>query len=140
MSLCAVIAHQRSWPQRALAHPWKRSILPLHDICGALGDELTRCLPALHGLTGCDITSKISTKLCSPESCPQASLLNFECPQLTESAIQMAETFLVKYLKPFNRPGDILMTCISLHSIAIPSDGERTLAPQLTQGNRSRSL
>ncbi len=29
----------------------KRSILPLHDICTALGDELTRCLPALHAQT-----------------------------------------------------------------------------------------
>src|SRR4029434_2738812 len=27
-------------------------------------------------------------------------ILNFNCPQLTESAIQMAETFLVKCLKP----------------------------------------
>ena len=30
----------------------KQSILPLHDICTALGDELTRCLLALHALTG----------------------------------------------------------------------------------------
>ncbi|KAI4824268.1 hypothetical protein KUCAC02_012791 [Chaenocephalus aceratus] len=30
----------------------RRSILPLHDICLALGDELTKCLPALHALTG----------------------------------------------------------------------------------------
>ena len=41
----------------------RRSILPLNDICTALGDELTQCLPALHALTGCDTTSKIGTKL-----------------------------------------------------------------------------
>lgn len=40
-----------------------RSILPLHNICIALGDKLTKYLPALHALTGCDTTSKISTKL-----------------------------------------------------------------------------
>ena len=28
-----------------------------------LGDELRRCLPAIHALTGCDATSKVSTKL-----------------------------------------------------------------------------
>ena len=82
----------------------KRSILPLHDICIALGDEITQCLPALHALTGCDTTSKISFKLatlntvCKPEN--SSLILNFKSPQLTESAIQMAETFLVKCLKP----------------------------------------
>ncbi|KAF3844287.1 hypothetical protein F7725_013628 [Dissostichus mawsoni] len=82
----------------------KRSILPLHDICISLGDELTKCLPALHALTGCDTTSKISTKLAALNAVrePENSclILNFDCPQLTESAIQMAETFLVKCLKP----------------------------------------
>ncbi|KAI4829411.1 hypothetical protein KUCAC02_023452, partial [Chaenocephalus aceratus] len=82
----------------------RRSILPLHDICLALGDELTKCLPALHALTGCDTTSKISTKLAAlnavrkPEN--SSLILNFDSPQLTENAIQLAETFLVKCLKP----------------------------------------
>ncbi|KAJ4939550.1 hypothetical protein JOQ06_028998, partial [Pogonophryne albipinna] len=82
----------------------RRSILPLHDICLALGDELTKCLPALHALTGCDTTSKISTKLAAlnavrkPEN--SSLILNFDSPQLTENAIQLPETFLVKCLKP----------------------------------------
>ncbi|KAK5888952.1 hypothetical protein CesoFtcFv8_015000 [Champsocephalus esox] len=77
----------------------RRSILPLHDICFALGDELTKCLPALHALTGCDTTSKISTKLSAlnavrkPEN--SSLILNFDSPQRTENAIQLAETFLV---------------------------------------------
>ena len=43
-------------------------------ICPALGDELTRCLPALRALTGYDTTSKESTKpaalrnVCKPEN------------------------------------------------------------------------
>lgn len=82
----------------------KQSILPLHDICTALGDELTRCLPALHALTGCDTTSKVSTKLaavrnaCKPGN--SSLICNFDSPQLAESDIDMAETFLVKCLRP----------------------------------------
>ena len=82
----------------------KRSIIPLHDVCRALGDELTRCLPALHALTGCDNTSKISTTLAALKAVRKPGnsslILKFDCPQLTESAIQMAETFLVKCIKP----------------------------------------
>ena len=58
-----------NWRDHGLQELWlirnsgvKKSILPLHDICIALGDELTRCLPAFHALTGCDTTSKVSTK------------------------------------------------------------------------------
>ncbi|XDV44765.1 hypothetical protein PO909_013005 [Leuciscus waleckii] len=49
----------------------------------ALGDELTQCLPALHALTGCDTTSKISTKLAALNTVrkPDNSslILNFNC-------------------------------------------------------------
>ena len=100
-----------NWRDLGLKELWlvrnsglKRSILPLHDICMALGDELTKCFPALHALTGCDTTSKIATKLAALNAVrkPENSSLikNFDSPQLTESAIQMAETFLVKCLKP----------------------------------------
>ena len=100
-----------NWRNLGLQELWlvrnsgvKRSILPLHDICTTLGDELTKCLPALHALTGCDTTSKISTKLAALNAVqkPENSSLiwNFDCPQLTENAIQMAETFLVQCLKP----------------------------------------
>jgi len=80
----------------------RKSILPLHDICTALGDKLTRCLPALHALTGCDTTSKISTKLAVLKATRNnLSLIhNFDSSELTESMIQMAETFLVRCLKP----------------------------------------
>ena len=77
--------------------------MPLHDICKALGDDLTKCLPALHALTGCDTTSKISTKLAALNVVRKEDNLtlikDFDCPQLSESSIQMAETFLVKCLK-----------------------------------------
>ena len=81
----------------------KRSILPVHDICTTLNDKLVKCLPALHALTCCDSTSKISMKLSALKTIRvpgnTALLKNFDCPQLTDIAMQMAELFLVKCLK-----------------------------------------
>ena len=58
-----------SWRDLGLRELWlicnsgmRRVILPLHDICSALGNNLIKCLPAVHALTGCDTTSKIATK------------------------------------------------------------------------------
>jgi len=69
-----------------------RTILPLHDICLALGDELVKCLPALPALTGCDTTSKISTKLPALKvirNQENASMItNFNHPELTEGTLQ----------------------------------------------------
>ena len=82
----------------------KRVILPLHDICRLLRDDLIKCLPAVHALTGCDTTSKIATKstaLNTVQKLGNSSLmLDFNSSQLTKSSLQMAETFLVKCLKP----------------------------------------
>ncbi|CAM4618558.1 unnamed protein product [Leuciscus chuanchicus] len=114
----------------------------LHDICIALGDELTQCLPALHALTGCDTTSKTSTKLAALNTVhkPDNSslILNFNCPQLTESAMQMAETFLVKCLKPSTDMETFdETTCAFLRSIVMPLRWtlRGPLAPQLMQEN-----
>jgi len=100
-----------NWRELGLQELWlicnsgiRRVILPLHDICSALGNDLINCLPAVHALTGCDTTSKIATKSAAlnvvqkPES--SSLVLDFNSPQLTESSIQMAETFLIKCLKP----------------------------------------
>ena len=109
----------------------RRSILPLHDICTALGDELTQCLPALHALPGCDTTSKIGTKLAAlntirkPGNC--SMIRNFSSPRLTESSIEMAETFLVKCLKPstdLNTFDDMCLACCN--SNALEMNFERT--------------
>ena len=68
-----------SWKDPGLQVLWlicnsgmRKSILPLHDICTAMGDKLTRCLPAVHARNGCDTTHNISTKLAAlTESYPQ---------------------------------------------------------------------
>jgi hypothetical protein len=69
-----------------------------------LGRDLVKCLPALHALTGCDTTSKISTKLSALKAVrnpDNASLImNFDCALLEDTAIELAELFLVKCLKP----------------------------------------
>ena len=45
---CRDLGLQGLWLIRNLGV--KISILPLHNVCIALGDKLTRCLPALHAL------------------------------------------------------------------------------------------
>ena len=78
----------------------KRILLPLHNICTTLGDELTKCLPALHALTGTDSTSKISTKLAALNAVRKPDnidlIVNLNCTQLTQSAIHEAEIVLSK--------------------------------------------
>ncbi len=79
-----------NWRDLGLQELWlvrnsgvKRSILQLHDICIALGNELIKCLPALHALTGCDTTSKISTKLAALNAVRKpgnsSMIQNFDC-------------------------------------------------------------
>ena len=140
--VCLLYHFTVNWRDLGLQELWLvrnsgRSILPLHDICTALGDELTQCLPALHALTGCDTTSKVGTKLAAlntirkPGNC--SMILNFNSPQLTESSIEMAETFLVKCLKPSTD----LETFDDLRLASFNSNAtlKELLALQLTQRN-----
>ena len=136
--VCLLYHFTVNWRDLGLQELWlvrnsgmRRSILPLHDICTALGDELTQCLPALHALTGCDTTSKVGTKLAAlntirkPGNC--SMILNFNSPQLTESSIEMAETFLVKCLKPSTDLETFDDLCLaSFNSNALKVNFERT--------------
>jgi hypothetical protein len=102
--VCLLYHFVFNWKHLGLDELWlicnsglKRSILPLQKICLTLEEGLIQCLPALHALTGCDTTSKIATKLAAlnairiPRNLPL--LANFNCPQLTDNAIQLAEIF-----------------------------------------------
>ena len=67
--VCLLYHFTVNWRDFGLQELWlirnsgmRRVILPLHDICSALGNDLIKCLPAVHALTGCDTTSKIATK------------------------------------------------------------------------------
>ena len=69
------------------------------------GDKLARCLPALHALTGCDTTSKISMNHAPMKAIHNnlTLILNFTLIQNVcnnSELIQKAENFLVRRLKP----------------------------------------
>ena len=108
--VCLLYHISINWQHQGLTELWlirnsgvKRSILPLHEICTTLTTDLLKCLPALYALTGCDTTSKISTKLsalntvCKPDNA--FLIMNFNSRPLTDRAIELAELFLVKCLK-----------------------------------------
>ena len=48
--------------------------VPLHILHDRHGADLCKVLPALHSLTGCDITSKIGTKNAALKSSPEIHL------------------------------------------------------------------
>ena len=92
--VCLLYHFSVSWRELGLQELWliqnsgmRRVILPIHDICSALGNDLTKCLPVVHALTGCDTTSKIATKyaaLNTVQKLGNSSLvLDFNSPQLT---------------------------------------------------------
>ena len=104
----------------------KRSILPLRDICLALGNKLVMCLPALHSVT-------LPVKLAAvkairiPENA--SMVLHFNSSPLTEGTLQLAETFLAKCLKPSTTFDDLRLVAALSKWIS--------LALQLMQGNIS---
>ena len=74
--------------------------IPTHTLYEKLGSELCSVLPALHSLTGCDITSKIGTKKAGHDANPVSFLCSFgKHPILNETEISMAEQFLSNVLK-----------------------------------------
>ena len=70
--------------QQGLKELWVRAgrgnticFLPLHIMYASLGADLCAVLPALHSLTGCDITSKIGTKKAALKADPKRHLHRF---------------------------------------------------------------
>jgi len=100
----------------------------------------TKCLPTLHALIGCDTTSKVSTKLAALKAIqkPKNSLLNVN-PWLTENTVQMAETFLVRCLKPstYHKTFDDLQLA-AFNTNALILILRKHLALQKMQENTSR--
>jgi len=143
--VCLLYPFTVSWRDLGLQELWlicnssiKRVILPLHDICSELENDLIKCLPAVHALTGCDTTSKIATKsaaLNAVQKLGSSSLvLDFSSPQLTESSVQNAGWSDVSNRLQIWRH---LIPYILLYSIAMPWSWtlKELLAPQLMQGS-----
>ena len=75
--------------------------IPLHTLYQRLDASLCEVLPAVHSLTGCDITSKVGTKKAALTAEPQKFMKNFgKLPQLSSSMITRAEQYMIKVLKP----------------------------------------
>ena len=73
--------------------------MPIHSLHSALGHSITDVLPALHSLTGCDITSKIGTKKAAIKAEPQNFLRHFgKSPATLPSLMNDAEQYLMKVI------------------------------------------
>ena len=89
--------------QEGLTELWVRAgrgasirYVPLHTLHARLGQNLCRVLPALHSLTGCDITSKIGTKMAALKANPERHLQGFgTTAPITAAMIQQAEKYVV---------------------------------------------
>ena len=74
--------------------------IPIHTLSGKLGENLCSVLPAVHSLTGCDITSKIGTKRSALVTKPVKYLGTFGTKDsLSNKEIKEAEEYLVNVLK-----------------------------------------
>ena len=85
---------EKFWPPRALAYPQLR-IEEVNSTSPALHWEMSS--QGLHALTGCNTTSKVSTKLAAIRNIRKpgnSSLTYLDRSQLTESEIKMAETLI----------------------------------------------
>ena len=74
------------------------TVVPVHDLVNHFGSGLVDILPAVHALTGCDTTSKVSTKsraLKTAITCGDL-IKSFGKDEINDQMISDAEQFLVK--------------------------------------------
>lgn len=104
----ALLYHMPVFIQHGIEELWVRAgvgdttrYLPLRKLFQRLGDSLCNVLPAVHSLTGCDITSKVGTKKAALKAQPQKLLKHFgRFPNPSEQIVKDAEMYLIKVLKP----------------------------------------
>lgn len=83
--------------------------VPLHTLYETLGENICSVLPALHSLTGCDITSKVGTKKAALKANPERYLANFgRYSPMSEGDSKLAEEFLVNVLKSTSKCKDFM--------------------------------
>ena len=81
----------------------KTRFIPLHVIAGKVGKPVCEVLPAIHALTGCDITSKFGTKAAGIKAQPVLYLKDFGRAHTdVQDCVQNAEKFLVQVLNRGN--------------------------------------
>jgi len=105
--IVALLYHIPVFQQHNLEQLWVRAgvgdttrYVPLHTLFQRVGHQLCAVLPAVHSLTGCDITSRIGSKKAALQVEPEKFLKHFgRSPTLSPSLIHNAEHYLVKVLK-----------------------------------------
>ncbi len=86
---------QELWMKMGVANTTR--FVPLNKLELKLGPQLCDVLPALHALTGNDITSKVGTKSASLKAEPTKYLLEFE--KTSNAEVTSAEQYLVQVMK-----------------------------------------
>lgn len=103
----ALLYYMSLFRKKGLQELWLRGgvgdttrFIPIHTLSGKLGENLCSVLPAVHSLTGCDITSKIGTKRSALVTKPVKYLGTFGTKDsLSNKEIKEAEEYLVNVLK-----------------------------------------
>ena len=146
--IVALLYHMPVFLQHDLAELWVRAgvgdttrYVPIHTLFQRLGSRLCAVLPALHSLTGCDITSRVGTKKAALKAEAEKFLKHFGTSSaLSPAQIRKAEHYLVKVL---NKASDAtnfsdhrvevfyFSKCSSLHSLPPTSQG---LLPHIQRG------
>ena len=99
--LVCLMYHHLTWSRYGLREIWMHhagNVTPLHESVANLPDEVTRILPAIHSLTGCDTTSKIGTKLQAFKAAQKPEhhiLAEFGVRPLDEEMFNVVEHFLL---------------------------------------------
>ena len=102
--LVSLMYHYLTWSSYGLQEIWMHhggSVTPLHESVSNLFEEVTRILPAIHALSGCDTTCKIGTKLQAFKAAKKPehhSQKDFGIRPLDEDIFNAAEHFLLDCL------------------------------------------
>ena len=101
--IVALLFHYNIFHQEGLEELWVKAgignstrFIPLHILHQKLGPSLSKVLPAVHSLTGSDITSKVGTKKAALKADPAKYLQGFGTTAVMHDSItKEAEKYLV---------------------------------------------
>ena len=104
--IVALIYHFTVFAQEGLEQLWVKAgianstrFIPIHILHNRLMPNLPKVLPALHSLTGSDVTSKVGTKKAALKAEPVKHLQGFgNFSKLNDAVSNEAEKYLVKVL------------------------------------------
>jgi hypothetical protein len=138
--IVALLFHLPTFLQNGLQELWIRAgrgnttrYVPLHILHARLGPLMCTVLPAVHNLTGCDITSKIGTKKAALKADPVAYLQGFGATApLTPSVIQYAEQYLVHVVDAGSNSSNFLE--LRAHQFHFSKSTSHQNLPPTTQG------